>query len=49
MVQQKWKRPEREIMHSMISAASASDNKEAGHKRVNCVGLFPLGTGKDWI
>lgn len=34
--------------YGMIAAASESDNKEAGYWRVNCVGLFPLDTGKDW-
>lgn len=44
-----WKRSERAMCYKHFAEASESDNKEADHKRVNCVGLFPLGTGKDWM
>ena len=32
----------------MIAAASESDNKEADHSLVNCVGLFKADSGKDY-
>lgn len=46
---QEWKRSERAEWCCYSAEASESDNKEADHKRVSCVGLFPLDTGKDWI
>ena len=49
MVIPKWKRSERAKWCNHFAEASESDSKEAGHKRVSCVGLFPLDTGKDWI
>ena len=43
----KWKRSERAKWCNYFAEASESDNKEADHKRVNCVGLIPFGDGKD--
>lgn len=43
----KWKRSERAVLHRNTADASESDNKEADHNTVSCVGLFGIDGGKD--